>query len=124
MSGLYNGIAHQLVIFHFLIGIFLYMGREWELSYRLQVCVLGSGSFLTPVASSNRRVLDLPIGQGSFSTDGMPLGISRYSSGCCHMLGFAGVFGGALFRDARFFDVAGLRRATETELQNYGYKFD
>ena len=32
---LYNGGPFQLVVFHFLIGIFSYMGREWELSYRL-----------------------------------------------------------------------------------------
>merc|ERR1711939_1092188 len=33
---LYNGGPYQLVVFHFLIGIFCYMGREWELSYRLR----------------------------------------------------------------------------------------
>ena len=32
---LYNGGPYQLIIFHFLIGIFCWMGREWELSYRL-----------------------------------------------------------------------------------------
>ena len=32
---LYNGGPYQLVVFHFLIGIFSYAGREWELSYRL-----------------------------------------------------------------------------------------
>jgi photosystem II P680 reaction center D1 protein len=32
---LYNGGPFQLVVFHFLIGIYCYMGREWELSYRL-----------------------------------------------------------------------------------------
>ena len=31
---LYNGGEYQLIVFHFLIGIFCYMGREWELSYR------------------------------------------------------------------------------------------
>jgi photosystem II P680 reaction center D1 protein len=31
---LYNGGPFQLVVFHFLIGIYAYMGREWELSYR------------------------------------------------------------------------------------------
>lgn len=31
---LYNGGEYQLVVFHFLIGIYAYMGREWELSYR------------------------------------------------------------------------------------------
>jgi len=32
---LYNGGTYQLVVFHFLIGISAYMGRQWELSYRL-----------------------------------------------------------------------------------------
>jgi photosystem II P680 reaction center D1 protein len=32
---LYNGGPYQLTVFHFLIGVFAYMGREWELSYRL-----------------------------------------------------------------------------------------
>ena len=32
---LYNGGPYQLVVFHFLLGVFAYMGREWELSYRL-----------------------------------------------------------------------------------------
>jgi photosystem II P680 reaction center D1 protein len=32
---LYNGGPYQLVVFHFLIGISCYMGRQWELSYRL-----------------------------------------------------------------------------------------
>ena len=34
---LYNGGSYQLVVFHFLIGIFSYAGREWELSYRLSM---------------------------------------------------------------------------------------
>ena len=32
---LYNGGPYQLVVFHFLIGIFSYAGREWELAYLL-----------------------------------------------------------------------------------------
>ena len=32
---LYNGGSWQLIAFHFLIGIWAYLGREWELSYRL-----------------------------------------------------------------------------------------
>ncbi|KAH0654240.1 hypothetical protein KY289_031918 [Solanum tuberosum] len=44
---LYNGGPYELIVLHFLLGVACYMGREWELSFRL----------------------------GSFS-DGMPLGIS------------------------------------------------
>jgi photosystem II P680 reaction center D1 protein len=31
---LYNGGPYQLIV-HFLLGVASYMGREWELSYRL-----------------------------------------------------------------------------------------
>ncbi|MEY2749009.1 MAG: Photosystem protein 1, partial [Cyanobacteriota bacterium] len=72
---LYNGGPYQLVVFHFLIGIFCYMGREWELSYRLGmrpwICV----AYSAPVAAASAVFLIYPFGQGSFS-DGMPLGIS------------------------------------------------
>ena len=72
---LYNGGPYQLVVFHFLIGVFCYMGREWELSYRLGmrpwICV----AYSAPVAAATAVFLIYPIGQGSFS-DGMPLGIS------------------------------------------------
>ena len=72
---LYNGGPYQLVVFHFLIGVFCYMGREWELSYRLGmrpwICV----AYSAPVAAASAVFLVYPFGQGSFS-DGMPLGIS------------------------------------------------
>ncbi len=72
---LYNGGPFQLVVFHFLIGIYAYMGREWELSYRLGmrpwICV----AYSAPVAAASAVFLVYPFGQGSFS-DAMPLGIS------------------------------------------------
>ncbi|NLQ07147.1 DUF3318 domain-containing protein, partial [Cylindrospermopsis raciborskii LB2897] len=72
---LYNGGPYQLVIFHFLIGVACYLGREWELSFRLGmrpwICV----AFSAPLAAATAVFLIYPIGQGSFS-DGMPLGIS------------------------------------------------
>jgi len=62
---LYNGGPYQLVVFHFLIGIFCYMGREWELSYRLGmrpwICV----AYSAPVAAATAVFLIYPIGQGS-----------------------------------------------------------
>ena len=74
---LYNGGPFQLVIFHFLIGIFAYMGREWELSYRLGmrpwICV----AYSAPVAAASAVFLVYPFGQGSFS-DAMPLGYLWY----------------------------------------------
>jgi photosystem II P680 reaction center D1 protein len=49
---LYNGGPYQFVIFHFLIGVFCYMGREWELSYRLGmrpwICVAYSAPVALP----------------------------------------------------------------------------
>ena len=32
---LYNGGPYELIVCHFFIGVCAYMGREWELSYRL-----------------------------------------------------------------------------------------
>ena len=52
-----------------------YMGRQWELSYRLGmrpwICV----AYSAPVSAAFAVFLVYPFGQGSFS-DGMPLGIS------------------------------------------------
>ncbi|WP_268952276.1 hypothetical protein [Planktothrix agardhii] len=61
---LYNGGPYQLVIFHFLIGILCYMGREWELSYRLGmrpwICV----AYSAPVAAAAAVFLIYPIPKG------------------------------------------------------------
>ena len=105
---LYNGGPYQLVIFHFLLGIFCYMGREWELSYRLGMRPWIAVAYSAPVAAATAVFLIYPIGQGSFS-DGMPLGISGTFNFMIvfqaehnilmhpfHMLGVAGVFGGSL----------------------------
>lgn len=70
---LYNGGPYQMIVLHFLLGVASYMGREWELSYRLGmrpwICV----AYSAPVAAATAVFLIYPIGQGSFS-DGMPLG--------------------------------------------------
>ena len=109
MSGYTTVAPYQLVIFHFLIGISAYMGRQWELSYRLGmrpwICV----AYSAPVSAAMAVFLVYPFGQGSFS-DGMPLGISGTFNfmfvfqaehnilmppipyGCV-----AGMFGGSLF---------------------------
>ncbi|QDH50676.1 photosystem II protein D1 [Synechococcus phage S-B43] len=134
---LYNGGPYQLVVFHFLIGVFCYMGREWELSYRLGmrpwICV----AYSAPVAAASAVFLVYPFGQGSFS-DGMPLGISGTFNYMLvfqaehnilmhpfHMLGVAGVFGGSLFSAMHGSLVTSslVRETTENESQNYGYKF-
>ena len=134
---LYNGGPFQLIIFHFLIGIFAYMGREWELSYRLGmrpwICV----AYSAPVAAATAVFLVYPFGQGSFS-DAMPLGISGTFNYMFvfqaehnilmhpfHMLGVAGVFGGSLFSAMHGSLVTSslVRETTEDISQNYGYKF-
>jgi photosystem II P680 reaction center D1 protein len=134
---LYNGGPFQLVVFHFLIGIYAYMGREWELSYRLGmrpwICV----AYSAPVAAASAVFLVYPFGQGSFS-DAMPLGISGTFNYMLvfqaehnilmhpfHMLGVAGVFGGSLFSAMHGSLVTSslVRETTEQESQNYGYKF-
>ena len=134
---LYNGGPFQLVVFHFLIGIYAYMGREWELSYRLGmrpwICV----AYSAPVAAASAVFLVYPFGQGSFS-DAMPLGISGTFNYMLvfqaehnilmhpfHMLGVAGVFGGSLFSAMHGSLVTSslVRETTESESQNYGYKF-
>ncbi|RVW32235.1 G-type lectin S-receptor-like serine/threonine-protein kinase SD2-5 [Vitis vinifera] len=52
-----------------------YMGREWELSFRLGMRPWIAVAYSAPVAAAAAVFLIYPIGQGSFS-DGMPLGIS------------------------------------------------
>jgi photosystem II P680 reaction center D1 protein len=134
---LYNGGPFQLVVFHFLIGIFSYMGREWELSYRLGMRPWIMVAYSAPVAAATAVFLVYPFGQGSFS-DAMPLGISGTFNYMLvfqaehnilmhpfHMLGVAGVFGGSLFAAMHGSLVTSslVRETTETESQNYGYKF-
>jgi photosystem II P680 reaction center D1 protein len=134
---LYNGGTYQLVVFHFLIGVFAYAGREWELSYRLGMRPWIFLAYSAPVAAATAVFLVYPFGQGSFS-DGMPLGISGTFNYMLvfqaehnilmhpfHMLGVAGVFGGAFFSAMHGSLVTSslVRETTEDVSQNYGYKF-
>ena len=64
-----------MVVCHFLLGVSCYMGREWELSFRLGMRPWIAVAYSAPVAAAMAVFLIYPIGQGSFS-DGMPLGIS------------------------------------------------
>jgi photosystem II P680 reaction center D1 protein len=134
---LYNGGPYQFVVFHFLIGVFAYMGREWELSYRLGMRPWIFVAYSAPVAAATAVFLVYPFGQGSFS-DGMPLGISGTFNYMLvfqaehnilmhpfHMLGVAGVFGGSLFSAMHGSLVTSslVRETTEEVSQNQGYKF-
>merc|ERR1719236_378488 len=106
---LYNGGTYQLVVFHFILGVSSWMGREWEYSFRLGMRPWIFVAFSAPVVAASAVFVFYPIGQGSFS-DGMPLGISgtfnfmlvfQAEHGILmhpfHILGVAGVFGGSLF---------------------------
>jgi photosystem II P680 reaction center D1 protein len=134
---LYNGGPYQLIILHFLIGIFCWMGREWELSYRLGMRPWIAVAFSAPVAAATAVLLIYPIGQGSFS-DGLMLGVSGTFNFMIvfqaehnilmhpfHMLGVIGVFGGALFAAMHGSLVTSsiLKETNEEESANYGYKF-
>jgi photosystem II P680 reaction center D1 protein len=133
----YNGGPYQLVVFHFLIGIWAYLGRQWELSYRLGLRPWIAIAFSAPVTAATAVLLVYPIGQGSFS-EGLPLGIAgtfHYMLAFqaahnilmhpFHMLGVAGVFGGALFSALHGSLVTSslLRETTEMESLDAGYKF-
>ncbi|XP_052881001.1 photosystem II protein D1-like [Gossypium arboreum] len=96
---LYNGGPYKLV-FYALLGVACYMGRKWELSFRLGMRPWIAVAYSAPVVLP--LFLDLSIGQGSFLI-GMPLGISgtfnfmivglNTTSLCIrlHMLGVAGI---------------------------------
>ena len=134
---LYNGGAYQLIVFHFLIGIWCYLGRQWELSYREGLRPWIAVAFSAPVAAATAVLLVYPIGQGSFS-EGLPLGIAgtfhfmlafqadhNILMNPFHMLGVAGVFGGALLSALHGSLVTSslIRETTEIESANKGYKF-
>jgi photosystem II P680 reaction center D1 protein len=134
---LYNGGPYQLIILHFLIGVWAYLGRLWELSYRLGMRPWIAIAFSAPAAAATSVLLVYPIGQGSFS-EGMPLGISgtfyfmltlqaehNVLMHPFHMLGVAGVLGGALLSATHGSLVTAslIRETTELESVNAGYKF-
>ncbi|MBU7583552.1 MAG: photosystem II q(b) protein [Nostoc sp. TH1S01] len=134
---LYNGGPYQMIVLHFLLAIYAYMGRQWELSYRLGMRPWIPVAFSAPVAAATAVLLIYPIGQGSFS-DGMMLGISGTFNFMIvfspehnilmhpfHMIGVAGVFGGALFSAMHGSLVTStlVRETSEAESANIGYKF-
>merc|ERR1712065_55872 len=105
----------------------------YRLGMRPWICI----AYSAPVAAASAVFLVYPFGQGSFS-DAMPLGISGTFNYMLvfqaehnilmhpfHMLGVAGVFGGSLFSAMHGSLVTSslVRETTESESQNYGYKF-
>ncbi|PHT66243.1 hypothetical protein T459_30668 [Capsicum annuum] len=51
---LYNGGPYELIVLHFLLGVACYMGREWELSFRLGIVQM-SFSMLPVIALTGWR---------------------------------------------------------------------
>jgi len=134
---LYNGGSWQLIAFHFLIAVWAYLGREWELSFRLGMRPWIAVAYSAPAIAATSVLLIYPFGQGSWS-DALPLGISgtfnfmlvlqaehNVLMSPFHMLGVAGVFGGALFaaQHGSLVTSSIVRETTEQISQNYGYKF-
>ncbi len=134
---LYNGGPYQLIVLHFLIGIFAYMGRQWELSYRLGMRPWIAVAFSAPVAAATAVLLVYPLGQGSFS-EGLPLGIAgtfhfmfAFQSAHnimmhpLHMLGVTGVLGGALLSalHGSLVTASLIRETSDLESTNTGYHF-
>lgn len=134
---LYNGGPYQLIIFHLLIAVWAYLGRQWELSYRLGMRPWIAVAFSAPVLGATAIFLVYPIGQGSFS-EGMPLGISgtfhfmlalqaqhNILMHPFHMLGVAGIFGGALLSamHGSLVTASLVRETSEIESANQGYHF-
>merc|ERR1711892_1027673 len=109
---LYNGGPYQLVVLHFLTGVASYMGREWELSYRLGMRPWIFVAFSAPVAAASAVLL---VFQAEHNILMHPF----------HMLGVAGVFGGSLFSamPGSLVTSSLIRETTENESANYGYKF-
>nr|AAP54886.2 Photosystem Q, putative [Oryza sativa Japonica Group] len=104
---LYNGGPYELIVLHFLLGVACYMGREWELSFRLGMRPWIAVAYSAPVAAATAVFLIYPIGQGSFFD------------------GVAGVFGGSLFSAMHGSLVTSslIGETTENESANEGYRF-
>lgn len=134
---LYNGGPYQMIAFHYVPALCCYMGREWELSYRLGMRPWIAVAYSAPVAATTSVFWIYPIGQGSFS-EGLPMSISGTFNFMfifqaehnilmhpLHMIGVAAVFGGAFFAAMHGSLVSSslIRETTENESANYGYKF-
>uniref|UniRef100_A0A453PMG7 Photosystem II protein D1 n=1 Tax=Aegilops tauschii subsp. strangulata TaxID=200361 RepID=A0A453PMG7_AEGTS len=62
------GGPYELIVLHFLLGVACYMGREWELSFRLGMRPWIAVAYSAPVAAATAVFLIYPIGQGSIGS--------------------------------------------------------
>nr|YP_010731949.1 D1 reaction center protein of photosystem II [Kalinella pachyderma]WDY12863.1 D1 reaction center protein of photosystem II [Kalinella pachyderma] len=122
---LYNGGPYQLVVCHFFLGICAYMGREWELSFRLGMRPWIAVAYSAPVAAATAVFIIYPIGQGPPPINCFIKNRKNILMHPFHMLGVAGVFGGSLFSAMHGSLVTSslIRETTENESANEGYKF-
>ncbi|MBW4506407.1 MAG: photosystem II q(b) protein [Scytonematopsis contorta HA4267-MV1] len=134
---LHNGGPYQLIVLHFIIGIYCYQDREWELSYRLGMRPWISLAFSAPVSAAASVLLVYPIGQGGFC-EGMPLGISgtfhfmlklqaehNFLMNPFHMIAVIGVLGGAFLSAMHGSLVTStlIANSNDSESINKGYRF-
>ena len=57
---LYNGGPYELIVLHFLLGVACYMGREWELRFRLGMRPWIAVAYSAPVAAATAVFLIYP----------------------------------------------------------------
>jgi hypothetical protein len=75
---LYNGGPYELIVLHFLLGVAGYMGREWELSFRLGMRPWIAVAYSAPVAGFLYHSLHRFYPAGVFSTK--PAGKTRLAA--------------------------------------------
>ncbi|KAL2227551.1 UNVERIFIED_CONTAM: Photosystem II protein D1, partial [Sesamum indicum] len=103
---LYNGGPYELIVLHFLLGVACYMGREWELSFRLGMRPWIAVAYSAPVAAGYRCFLDLPNRSRKFFL------MLVYSAGSL----FSAMHGSLVTSSL-------IRETTENESANEGYRF-
>ena len=134
---LYNGGPYQLTVFHFLIGVAAYAGRQWELSYRLGMRPWIFVAYTAPLSAALAVFLSTLSDKGvsvmvcllvflvplTLCLSSKQNTISLCTRSICSVL--LGCFGGALFAAMHGSLVTSslIKETTETESQNYGYKF-
>ncbi|CAN6465187.1 unnamed protein product [Victoria cruziana] len=123
---LYNGGPYKLIVLHFLLDLACYMGREWELSFRLGMHPWIVVAYSAPVAATIVVFLIYPI-EYLVLFNFMIIFSAEHNilMHPFHMLGVADVFGGSLFSAIHGSLVTSslIRETTENESANEGYRF-
>jgi photosystem II P680 reaction center D1 protein len=85
---LFNGGPYQFIVCHYFIGICAYLGREWELSFRLGMRPWIAVAYSAPVAAATAVFIIYPIGSGTFNFMLVPK-LNNILMHPFHMLGVA-----------------------------------